>query len=135
MGEAAALNNVGWLHAQLGEHESALTACRQALALHQELGNEHGEADTWDSLGYVCHQLGRYAEAAAHYGHALVRYRTLGDRYWEANTLTHLGDTHQAAGDVDSAQVAWASALAILDDLDHPTADQLRAKLATHVVT
>jgi tetratricopeptide (TPR) repeat protein len=133
VGQAAALNNLGWLHAQLGEYQSALAACKQSLALHQELGNEHGEADAWDSLGYVQHQLNDHAEATTCYRRALDRYRALGDRYWEANTLTHLGDTYTAAGEVDAAQQAWEQALSILDELDHPTAGELRAKLATRI--
>ena len=44
--------------------------------------------------------------------------------------LTHLGDTHHAAGDPDAARDAWQQALTILDDLDHPDAAQVRAKLA-----
>ena len=56
-------------------------------------------------------------------------FRDLGDRYDEADTLTHLGDTHHAAGDPDAARDAWQQALTILDELDHPDADQVRAKL------
>jgi Tfp pilus assembly protein PilF len=56
--------------------------------------------------------------------------RRLGDRYQEADTLGNLGDTHLATGDSHAARDAWQRALAILDELDHPEAEQVRDKLA-----
>ncbi|MGI5404322.1 tetratricopeptide repeat protein [Streptomyces sp. CA-135486] len=35
-GQSAALNHIGWLRAQLGDHHHALAHCRQALLLAQE---------------------------------------------------------------------------------------------------
>jgi NB-ARC domain len=43
---------------------------------------------------------------------------------------THLGDTYHATNDLDAAREAWQQALTILDQLDHPDAGQIRAKLA-----
>ena len=59
-------------------------------------------------------------------------WRDTGDRFGEADTLTHLGDTYQAAGDPGAADRSWRDALAILDALDHPDAEQVRAKLRRH---
>jgi hypothetical protein len=49
----------------------------------------------------------------------------------EASVLTHLGDARHAAGESALAREAWQRALAILDDIEHPDADQVRAKLAS----
>ena len=68
-------------------------------------------------------------QAIAHGQEALRIFRTLGDRYDEAEILTHLGDALQASGDHQAACNAWHQALAILDDLQHPDAAQVRAKL------
>jgi tetratricopeptide (TPR) repeat protein len=35
---AWALNSVGWLNALRGDHESAITTCREALAILEEQG-------------------------------------------------------------------------------------------------
>ena len=43
--------------------------------------------------------------------------------------LVHLGDAYHAAGDLDQARQAWEQALAILEDLHHSDADQVRARL------
>ena len=134
-GQANTLNSVGWCHAMLGNHQQARTFCQQALGLFCELGNRYGEAHTWASLGYVEHQLGQLTEADDCYHHALSMFLDLGDRFYQAAILRHLGDTHHAARDQDKAQDAWRRALAILDDLQHPDADQVRAKLGHPAAT
>ncbi|MFY1692493.1 BTAD domain-containing putative transcriptional regulator [Plantactinospora sp. WMMB782] len=128
-GQARALNSVGWFHTLLGDHQQALTHCQQAISLHREIGDRPGEADTWDSLGHAHHQLGDHQQAAACYQHALELIRGFDDRYSEAAVLNHLGDTRRAAGDVDESRRIWQRALDILDQLGHPEADQVRAKL------
>ncbi len=129
--EAEALNSVGWDHALLGDYQQARAFCRQALTLSAETGDRWTEAAAWDSLGYAEYHLGNLAEAAACYQRALSLYREAGARLGEAETLTHLGDTRHAAGDLAPAREAWQQALAILEDLQHPDADQVRAKLAS----
>jgi tetratricopeptide (TPR) repeat protein len=126
--QAAALNDIGWNHALLGEFEQARAVCQQALALHREFATG-GEPHTWDTLGYIEHQLGRYGKAASCYQHALAIFREQRYRFYQAHTLTHLGDTHHAAANTAAARSAWQQALVILDDLRHPDAGQVRAKL------
>jgi DNA-binding SARP family transcriptional activator len=130
-GEAETLNDVGWYHGLLGDYQQARAFCRRSLALNAEIGDRILEGYLWDSLGYAEHHLGNLAEAAACYQRALSIVRELGDRFYEADTLVRLGDTRQAAGELAQAQETWQLALAILDDLQHPDAAQVRAKLAS----
>jgi tetratricopeptide (TPR) repeat protein/transcriptional regulator with XRE-family HTH domain len=129
--EAEALNNVGWCHVLLGDYQQARVFCRQALTLCAEAGYRRLEGNAWDSLGYAEHHLGNLAEAVACYQRALSLCQEWGDRLTEADTLTHLGDTCHAAGQQAQARQAWQQALAILDDLHHADAGQVRAKLAS----
>jgi DNA-binding SARP family transcriptional activator len=129
-GEASSLNNVGWYHALLGNYDQTRSYCRQALALSRKTGHRKVEAHAWDSIGYAEHHLGRHDEAATCYLHALNLFRELGDLYYEADALRHLGDAQHAAGELRQARDAWRQALAILDDLNHPDAHQVRARLA-----
>jgi DNA-binding SARP family transcriptional activator/tetratricopeptide (TPR) repeat protein len=129
--EAEALNAVGWYHGLLGDYRQARVFCRQALILSAEVGDRWIEGHAWDSLGYAEHHLGNLAEAAACYQRAVSLNREAGDRFGETDTLTHLGDARHAAGDLAQAREAWQQALAILEDLQHPDADKVRAKLAT----
>jgi tetratricopeptide (TPR) repeat protein len=129
-GQALALNGIGWLHIKLGDYRQARTSCGQALELFQERGYPRLEADIWDSLGLAHHHLGDHAQSAACYQRALGLYREIGDRWAQAETLGHIGDTRLAAGQPDETRAAWEEALAILDDLHHPDAGQVRARLA-----
>jgi DNA-binding SARP family transcriptional activator/tetratricopeptide (TPR) repeat protein len=130
-GQANALNAIGWLHAMLGDYRQAVDHCRRALVLHRELGNRRGEAATLDSLGYAYQHLRRHGESFSCFRRSLGLFRELTDRSNEAEILTHLGDAYHAAGNPGQARDAWQQALAILDDLHHPDAGQVRAKLTT----
>ncbi|MER6877482.1 tetratricopeptide repeat protein, partial [Amycolatopsis sp. NPDC000673] len=131
-GQADALNGIGWMQTKLGRHAEALRYCTRALELQQTAGNSYGEAHTWDSLGCIHHNLGEHQRAVACYHAALDLYRKVGTRHPQAYTVIRLGDTHQAAGDTHAAHHSWHQALAILDDLHHPDADDLRARLIDH---
>ena len=61
--------------------------------------------------------------------HALRIFREVGARYNEADTLANIGDTRHESGNQAQARAAWQKALAILDDLKHADASQIRAKL------
>jgi DNA-binding SARP family transcriptional activator/tetratricopeptide (TPR) repeat protein len=128
-GEAAALNGVGWDYALLGNNQQAVSYCTKALKLHRKSGNRLGQAMTLDSLGYCSHQAGRHTQAAALYRQALDAYADAGDRFNRAYSLIGLGDAHRANGDALTAREAWQQALDILDDLQHPDARSVRAKL------
>ena len=55
---------------------------------------------------------------------------SLSTRSGTVHTLVRLGETHESAGDLDATRTAWQQALTILDRLDHPDAQGVRAKLA-----
>jgi tetratricopeptide (TPR) repeat protein len=130
-GETELLNAVGWYHALLGDYPQARGLCRQALALNTDYGSRHLEGNIWNSLGYTEYHAGDFGEAAACYERALGIFRTVGDRWGEADTLTNLGDIRRAVGELLQAREAWQQALGILDDLKHPDATKVRAKLAS----
>ncbi|MFC0554156.1 BTAD domain-containing putative transcriptional regulator [Planotetraspora thailandica] len=126
--EGSALHALGWTHALLGEHEQAAAYFEEALAA-TDRGNRYGVGGALDSLGYALHHLGDHRRAVASYDDALRLYREVGDRYQEAGTLGRLGDTYVAIGDQPMATTVWRQALAILDGVDPPAADEVRDKL------
>ncbi|WP_162834449.1 ATP-binding protein [Amycolatopsis circi] len=129
-GQAEALNAIGWMRTQLGQHAEALRCCAEALELHREVGSRHGEADTWDTFGFAHHNRHEHQRAVACYRNALELYEKLGSRHPRADTLVRLGETQRDAGDLRAARHSWRQALSILDDLHHPDAAVLRARLA-----
>ena len=129
--EASALNGVGWCHVLLGNYQQARAFCRQALTLSAEVGHRWVEGCAWDSLGLAEHHMGNFAEAVACYQRAVNISKEYGERLYEADSLTHLGDTHRAAEEPVQAKEAWEQAVAIFEELQHPGADSVRAKLAS----
>lgn len=128
---ANALNSIGWFNAMLGNYGQGLDYCGQALAIEQAIENPDGEADTWDSLGYIHYNLSQHDHALECYERALELFRELGNRYYEANTLRHIAEVHYAEEHVDSARESLQLAVIILDDLDHPDAEQAHRRLLT----
>ncbi|GIH19491.1 ATP-binding protein [Rugosimonospora africana] len=130
LGQAKAYNAIGWHLTLLGDHEQALVYCDRALTLLRQLGDRTNQAHTLDSLGHAHHQLGQHSRATACYEQALDLHREFGDRFSEAEALEHLGDIHHDYGDAIAARRSWQQALDILDELAHPSSDQVRGKLA-----
>jgi DNA-binding SARP family transcriptional activator/tetratricopeptide (TPR) repeat protein len=130
-GQADALNSAGFCYALAGDYRRARKYCRRALPLLREIGNPLHLAHAWDSVGYAEQHLGRLTEAADCYRQALGLYREVGNRFQEAVTITHVADCCHADGRPQDARQAWRQALDILDDLHHPDAEQIRAKLAS----
>ena len=133
-GRAYALNAVGMYHYLRRDLPRAVESMDQAVPLYQEIGDRVGEAVAWECLGHTHHRLGDHRAADACYQKSLDLRRALGDRYLEADTLRHQGRNHLAATDRDGARRAWQRALAILDELGHPDADEVRADLARAAV-
>jgi len=131
-GQAMALNDIGYTHAQLGNYPQALAFCEQALAVVRELGAANWENAVLDSLGYIHHQLGDQQQAITCYQRSLDLSRELADRWTEATALDHLGDTYHDLGDTAAAHRAWTHALRVFSEIDHPDGDPLRAKLHSH---
>ena len=117
------------MHALLGDYEQALEFCEEALGMYRGRGDPLNEAATWDSLGYALLHLGRLDEAISCLRTAVSLLERLRTGYYLTTMLVHLGDAYHAAGDPEHARQAWQDALAILEDLNHSDADQVRARL------
>ncbi|HEY2552238.1 MAG TPA: tetratricopeptide repeat protein [Streptosporangiaceae bacterium] len=129
VGQAVALNAIGWNLIAHGQPEQATKFCQQAISLYRRAGDRVGEAHALDSLGYAEYGLGRMDDAAARYQRAVGIFREFGELYDQAITLGHLGDAHAGAASQTAAMDAWQQALAILDNMRHPDATDIRAKL------
>ncbi|MGL5852291.1 MAG: ATP-binding protein, partial [Phycicoccus sp.] len=129
-GRAVALGNVAWYSSMVGRHTAAVEFGRLSLDVFVEDGDRLGAAGAWDTLGRAHQGLGDHAEAVRCFETAIEIVRTLGAHALEATGLDHLGDAAAAAHDLRAARDAWSVALRILEDLSHPDAGTVRAKLA-----
>jgi tetratricopeptide (TPR) repeat protein len=129
IGQAHALNAVGFYQALLFRYPEALRHCEQAVSLATEIGDSRAQAQALESLGFIHQRTGRPSQAVTCYQQSLALHRELADRYHIAKLLRLRGDAHQAIGNLGAARTAWREALTILDDLRHSDAQQVRARL------
>jgi tetratricopeptide (TPR) repeat protein len=127
---AKGINAVGWLHAQLGDYRQGLAYCQQALRLIRGLDDPINEAAILDSIGYALTHMGRHTEAIDRLRTAASMLEGMRAPQWQVDMLIHLGDACVAGGRPEEGHRAWRDALAIMDSLQHPDADEFRAKLA-----
>jgi DNA-binding SARP family transcriptional activator/tetratricopeptide (TPR) repeat protein len=129
LGTAVSLNDSGWYFALVGDYPRALENCEKALSMFR---GTHlvGEAGVQHSLGYIHDQMGDREQALRCYRRALDLARELGNRYLESLVLEHLGDHHRARQDWSAASGHWSRALSIREAIGHPSAEQIRQKLA-----
>jgi tetratricopeptide (TPR) repeat protein len=128
-GQAMALRVIGWSLTELGQHEDALACCQQALDLTAQTGDRTVTARVKDVIGLINLNQGRYDQAIACHLQSLGECRELGHRWGEADALARLGQAYLARGDTGRARQVWHEAIGILDDLCHPDAGDIRARL------
>jgi DNA-binding SARP family transcriptional activator/tetratricopeptide (TPR) repeat protein len=129
MGQANVLNAVGWDYAKQGDLRTALTYCERALRLSLALDHRFGQSEAWESLGYIHLHLGDHGRSIACYERALELLFAQGAPALSATVLRDLGDAYRLAGDAPAARRSYVRSLEILEDLQDPGADQLRARL------
>ncbi|MEU4445211.1 tetratricopeptide repeat protein [Actinosynnema sp. NPDC050801] len=137
IGEARALNDIGWFAARLGRYQQARTHCGNALAMHRRHNNPEGEARTLYNLGHIDHLTDDHVQAVRHHQQALLLFRALGDLHAQAQTLDVLGCSHAALDQDQEAGAVWQEAVQLYraqqrtDDADR-IAHSLQASTAPH---
>jgi tetratricopeptide (TPR) repeat protein len=101
----------------------------QSLELFRLAEYRAGQAMALQDVGHAHALLGNHEQAITYCESALTAMREIGERRWEGAVWDSLGDVHHSAGDLPSARRAWASALQIFDEIDHPDGDRVRGKL------
>ncbi|MFI9812040.1 ATP-binding protein [Saccharothrix variisporea] len=127
--EARALAQLGRVWSELGDHRAAHHCCARVAEVLAGSDDQSGLADAAEGMARALLRLGEPARARAHCERAIALYREVGDRWWESVSWHRLGDIHAALGEVDAARSAWQRAAEVFDDLGHPDAAVVRAKL------
>jgi tetratricopeptide (TPR) repeat protein/transcriptional regulator with XRE-family HTH domain len=130
VGQAGALNQVGWYHALLGDYQKALDYSGTSLDRYKEVdGEPHGEAAAWDTHGFASYHNGDYQAAISSYSRAVDLFEAAGDSYKMAETLDRLAETRVSTGNTKIAHDTWKRASEILKELNHPKAEEIHNKL------
>ncbi|WP_187282783.1 ATP-binding protein [Streptomyces sp. MS191] len=104
------------------EYERALAGARAAADLPTEAKSLHG-------LGDVCRTIGLTDEAMGWYGRAVDVRRRVGDLLGLARSLDGLAGQLTAVGRTAEAREARTEAVAILESLGNPMAEEVRRRL------
>lgn len=102
--------------------------CTQAFELYTSIGHLEGQANALLILGDIERALDRPVQAVEHYRHSYALDRKLGDRYWGAIAAERLADVYP--DDADRVG-ALREALATYQEIRHPAAERVEARLAT----
>ena len=112
--EAHSLNRMGNWHLNIEQPLEALRYHREALAIFQELHDQHGIAETLDLLGMTSYLGGDLVQGTVYYEQAIALFRELDDRNGLTSSLATLavsGPTFQT-----DAMVSAASLVEVIQD-------------------
>jgi CHAT domain-containing protein len=115
-GEADVLDNLGMLHAFLGDAAAARDYFRDALAIREQLKQPKPWGMTLSNLGYAYTLLGDNDEALRQLTQALAHSRNSSDRRFEAYTLIRIGMAYVALNQPRKALENYELALDIQQD-------------------
>src|SRR5579875_1071430 len=115
-GEAWVMNNLGMVLSQQ-RTDDALRYFRQALAIHEELGDLRGQARAANNLAFNYQLLGRHEDAVGYLRSALRLQRRIGHRYGEGIALVNLGEAYVALGRLGEAVARSTEARKLLAEV------------------
>ncbi|WIY05261.1 BTAD domain-containing putative transcriptional regulator [Amycolatopsis mongoliensis] len=131
--EASVLRALGDICTSMGDHEQALRLADAALAVLGPDGEPVDTRFTQHTRGLALVGLGRLDEGIACIRDSVSMFFEMGEQYEAADVLAQLGTIHLRHGDRAVARECWVRSVRLLTELDHPDADDVRAKLAALV--
>jgi tetratricopeptide (TPR) repeat protein len=129
-GQAISYEGIGECQGKLGNHDEAILLTTRAMSLYKGINELNGEGACWRTLGEVYHDLGAYDEAIRCFEPAARICRELVNRTEEVEVMISMGDTMYAAGMTGDAVSAWRSALALIEELRLPRAEEIHERIS-----
>jgi non-specific serine/threonine protein kinase len=100
-----------------GDSEGAMTLLKEALAVHDEIGDLLGVAFTLDRLGQAAYRRGDLHQAMMLAEKSLALYQVVGDEALIADALDTLGHLIQRQGDPERARALFEQSLTLFRKL------------------
>ncbi len=129
-GEGVDLGNLGNAYFTLDETHRAIQFYEQRLTIAREIGDLRGEGNALGNLGNAYSTLDETRRAIQFYEQTLLIHRDIGDRRGEGNVLFNLSLALDQLGDRAQAIEHAKQALTIYEQIEAPSAANVRAKLA-----
>ena len=102
LGEALALNGLGWVHMHRGQTDQALESMSQALAIYERIGNLSGEARTLDLMGVVAGVAGKVEAGIGFQRRCLEKQRQLDDPISMNSLLASMAQNYVRLGQYET---------------------------------
>jgi DNA-binding SARP family transcriptional activator/tetratricopeptide (TPR) repeat protein len=129
MGLGVAYNNLAEYYFETGDYENSLDCCRRSLQACRRSGDTDIRTAAWLIKGQVHRNRAELPRSLACYRTAARLSAVIGDRYKRAVALSSAAEIHLERGSRDDAVRALREALDLFDLMDHPSADEVRARL------
>jgi predicted ATPase/DNA-binding CsgD family transcriptional regulator len=105
------LNYLAAVCPYLGDHEAAINAGAEGLALAEALGDAYGQAVANNILGQIAYDRGDYPAARRYSERSLLIEQQIGNGWSMAYSLTNLGKVAYAQGDYAAASRLYTEGL------------------------
>lgn len=128
-GEGIALDNIAECYLKMGDYQNSKTYYLLVLDVFREIENLWGEGIALAGLGRAQLHLGELVGAVRCLEASLDVRRRLDDKWGQSESLHHLGIALLQSGRSQDSRTAWASALAICEEIADPRAVEIRALL------
>jgi CHAT domain-containing protein/tetratricopeptide (TPR) repeat protein len=116
-GIANLLTNMGDAYLEQANHTKALQCYQESLRIGEEIGNKPMMANALNSLGNIYRKQGKAIQAleSANKAVAIARQTGEAETFWKASTT--MGQAYRAVNQLDRAGLAFAEAIATIEDL------------------
>ena len=115
--EATLANYQGWLYAEAGSRNCALSHYKRAYGLWTILRNRPRIAEVLNNLGKTCYMQADYRQAMKYYHRTLTIRRELNDQGGQAHILTNTGAVFDMINRVDWAIKSLRTALSLYQEV------------------
>lgn len=115
--QAAAVCNLGIVHAHVGRHDEARDAFLTSIDLFRQVKASGSEALAFNNLGTLERNLGRLSQAAEYLAQALAIWQGSGSTVGFGTTLGTLAEVYHALGRFDPAMRHAGAAMDVMRDI------------------
>jgi tetratricopeptide (TPR) repeat protein len=112
-----ALNNIGYVYKNQGNHPKALEYYYKSLKIQEETVNKPDIASSLNNIGYVFDDQGDIPKALEYYHKSLKIYEEINDKKGVANVLSNIGYTFEGQGDYPKALEYYFKTLKIREEI------------------
>jgi serine phosphatase RsbU (regulator of sigma subunit)/Tfp pilus assembly protein PilF len=96
-------NNLGLIHADIGDNATAIQYYNKSLKYDEKINNKDGISASYNNIGLIYKHLGKPDKAIEYFNKSINLKKEINDESGIASTLNNIGLIFQERGDVDSA--------------------------------